>query len=250
MLSVIIIAKNEALNIQRCLESVQWADEIIVLDSGSSDNTVDIAKQYTTQVYSTDWQGYGVQKQRALGYVTQPWVLNLDADESVSDALKADIQAIIRENRADACRIPIQMHFEGKRLRHSSSPSRHARLFKKEGAFFSPDLVHEKIILPEGAKVIQLKTPIFHHSFRDVSHAIEKMNRYSSYSAKMRRNSKKQISLTQTLLSSSWMFFRCYVLQRGFMDGRVGFLFACLNAQGSFFRGIKQLYPDRERGDL
>ncbi len=248
MLSVIIIAKNEALNIQRCLESVKWADEVIVLDSGSSDDTLAIAKRYTPHVYSTDWQGYGVQKQRALNYATHRWVLNLDADESVSDALKNDIQHVMHQDLADACRIPIQMHFEGKRLRYSSSPSRHARLFKKAGAAFSPDLVHEKITLPENAKIIQLKTPIFHHSFRDVSHAIEKMNRYSSYSAKMRRNSEKKISLTRTLVSTCWMFFRCYVLQRGFMDGKVGFLFASLNAQGSFFRGIKQLYPDR--GDI
>ncbi len=246
MLSVIIIAKNEARNIRRCLESVAWADEIIVLDSGSSDETPSIAKEYTSLVYSTDWQGYGVQKQRALNYATQDWVLNLDADESVSEPLKKDIQRVMREGIVDACRIPIQMHFEGKPLHHSSSPSRHARLFRRKDARFSEDLVHEKIILPDDAKIIQLHTPIFHHSFRDVSHAIEKMNRYSSYSAKMRREALKKPSLTRTLLSSTWMFVRCYFIQRGFMDGKVGLLFACLNAQGAFFRGIKQLYPDKD----
>lgn len=246
MLSVIIIAKNEALNIRRCLESVRWADEIIVLDSGSSDETMSIAKEYTSHVYLTDWQGYGIQKQRALSYATQEWVLNLDADESVSDALRKDIERVIQEGRADACRIPIQMHFEGRPLRYSSSPSRHARLFKRKGAHFSLDLVHEKIILPPETKIIQLYSTLFHHSFRDLSHAIEKMNRYSSYSAKMRREALKKSSLARTLLSTTWMFFRCYFIQRGFMDGQVGFLFACLNAQGAFFRGMKQIYPDKE----
>ncbi len=250
MLSVIIIAKNEALNIRRCLESVRWANEIIVLDSGSTDETVEIAKAYTSHVYLTDWQGYGVQKQRALNYTTQEWVLNLDADESVSDALKKDIQRMIQDNKVDACRIPIQMHFEGKPLHHSSSPSRHARLFKRKGAHFSHDIVHEKIVLPDGAVIAQLNTSILHHSFRDVSHAIEKMNRYSSYSAKMRRDAAKKPSLTRTLLSSSWMFFRCYFLQCGFMDGKIGLLFSCLNAQCAFFRGVKQLYPDKNQERL
>lgn len=243
-LSVTIIAKNEEKNIRRCLESVKFADEIIVLDSGSDDQTVDIAREYTSKVYQTDWPGYGAQKQRALDKATHDWVLNLDADESISEALRQEILQAIHSNNADAYRIAIRMNFYNKPLRFSSSPKRHARLFKRNGAFFSDDIVHEKIILPPEAIIGKFKHAIMHHSFQDVSHALNKINKYSSYSAKTYLARKRSTSFLKTLASTSWMFFRCYVLQRGFLDGKAGFLFAVFNAQGAFYRGIKQLYQD------
>lgn len=246
MLSVIIITKNEEQRIARCLESVRFADEVIVLDSGSTDRTVEIAKTFTSHVYShTDWQGYGVQKQRALSYATGDWVLNLDADEWVDSTLKATLLKVMADKQYDAYRVPIRLCFYGQPQRFSSSPTRHARLFKRKGAKFSDDLVHEKIVLPPSARIGQLNMPILHDSFLDISHAIQKMNRYSSYSAKIRLTEKKPAGLYQACLGASWMFFRCYVLQRGFLDGRSGFILAILNAQGSFYRGIKQIYPDK-----
>jgi glycosyltransferase involved in cell wall biosynthesis len=249
MLSVIVITKNEAHRITRCLSSVQWADEIIVLDSGSTDKTVEIAKSYTPHVFvNTDWQGYGIQKQRVLMRATGQWVLHLDADEWVDDKLKSNILRIIKANPLDidACRVPIRLCFYGKPLRFSSSPTRHLRLFKREGAKFSDDLVHEKIILPEGARIKQLKTPIYHDSFLDVSHAIQKMDKYSSYSAQIRINqNKRPAGFTRSFGAAFWMFFRCYLLQRGFLDGKAGLMLAILNAQGSFYRGIKQIYLDK-----
>ncbi|MCX7117629.1 MAG: glycosyltransferase family 2 protein [Legionellales bacterium] len=247
MLSVVVIAKNEEANIRRCLESVLWADEIIVLDSGSRDHTVNIAKEYTDKVYTSDaseWRGFGVQKQRALSYATSSWILNLDADEFVDERLK---QALIRAttvDEADAYRIAIRMYFYGKTLRYSSSPKRHIRLFKREGASYSHDIVHEKIILPKAARIRQLQEPIMHHSFQDISHVLYKMNRYSSYSAKIRISEKRTASLLKTLIGTGWMFFRCFFVQRGFLDGREGFLLAFFSAQGTFYRGVKQLYPD------
>lgn len=246
MLSVIIIAKNEELTLRRCLESVSFAQEIIVLDSGSTDKTVAIAKEFTDKVYETDWQGYGVQKQRALSYASGEWVLNLDADEYLSDSLALKIQEVIGRASKEAWRIPIKMCFYDQPLHHSSSPSRHIRLFKREGARYSEDIVHEKILLPSHYSIGQLKEPILHHSFKDVSHALYKMNKYSSYSAKTRITLGKKPSMTRTLLGSLWMFMRCFILQKGFMDGKPGFLFAVMNAQGTFYRGIKQIYQDRE----
>src|SRR3989338_474214 len=250
MLSVIIIAKNEAHHIRRCLQSVAFADEIIVLDSGSSDDTVTIAREFTDQVYCTDWQGYGVQKQRALSYATKPWVLNLDADEFVSPELALEIQKLIGADEAAGYRIPIQMYFYQQPMRFSASTSRHIRLFKREGAAYSLDIVHEKICLPAEAKIGQCQASLYHHSFHDVSHALSKMNKYSSYSAKIRIKAGKQASLSRTLLASAWMFFRCYALQRGFLDGKAGFVLAVLNAQGAFYRGIKQIYPDSQLDKL
>ncbi len=244
MLSVIVITKNEAHNIDRCLASVDWAQEIIVVDSGSSDATLDIAKRYTNKIYTTDWQGYGVQKQRALALATGDWVLNLDADESVDAVLKKELQHAMMSNQASAYRIPIQMHFYGKPLRFSASPKRHVRLFKRLGAAYSNDVVHEKVLLPQDAKILKISKAITHHSFRDVSHMLYKLNKYSSYSAKTRLANGRLGGLMRVLLGMYWMFFRCYVLQGGFLDGRPGFLFAFFNAEGTFYRGIKQLYPD------
>lgn len=250
MLSVIIIAKNEEKNIRKCLDSVRFAEEIIVLDSGSVDNTVAIALEYTDKVFKTDWQGYGVQKQRALSHAAGDWVLNLDADEYVDESLKKEIKNLMVVDEADAYRIPIRMNFYGQPLRFSSSPKRHIRLFKREGARYSDDIVHEKVRLPSTARVGQIHTPIMHHSFHDVSHALYKINRYSSYSAKIRIAASKKPGMIKTLLSSAWMFCRCYFLQRGVFDGKAGFLLAVLNAQGAFYRGIKQIYRDNELDKL
>lgn len=248
MLSVVVITKNEASNIRRCLSSVQWADEIVVVDSGSTDATVSIAREFTDKVVvADDWQGYGVQKQRALAAATGDWVLNLDADEQVDATLQKAIMDAIETDEADAYRIPIRMCFYDKPLRYSSSPKRHIRLFKREGARYSDDIVHEKIVLPNGARIGKLRFPIMHHSFKDVSHVLYKINRYSSYSATARMNEKKPAYFLKTLLGTAWMFFRCYVLQRGFLDGREGFLLAVFNAEGTFYRGIKQLYCDTEK---
>lgn len=244
-LTVCIIAKNEALNIRNCLESVKWADEIIVLDSGSVDETVSIAKEYTAKVFSTDWQGFGIQKQRALDLATSSWVLNLDADEFVSKELQQIIIASIENNAVDGYKIPIQMFFYGRPLKYSASPKRHVRLFRRNGAKFSNDIVHEKIILPKGSKILQITTPILHNSFQDVSHALRKINLYSSYSANIRINDNKRPSLLKTMSSTIWMFFRCYFIQKGFLDGKAGLIFAIFNSQGSWYRGIKQIYKDK-----
>lgn len=247
MLSVVIITKNEEANIRRCLKSVSFADEIIVLDSGSSDRTVAIAQEYTEHVYiSDDWQGYGIQKQRALALASGDWVLNLDADESVSEELQEIIENAISSNEADAYRIPIRMLFYGQILRYSASPKRHIRLFKRDGAQYSDDIVHEKIILPAGRRIKKIKTPIIHHSFQDVTHALAKINRYSSYSARIRIKNGRAPSFMSVLFSTGWMFFRCFSLQRGFLDGKAGLLMAVMSAQGTFYRGIKQIYPDKQ----
>lgn len=245
MLSVIIITKNEAANIRRCLESVRFADEIIVLDSGSADNTVDIALEYTEHVYTTDWHGYGIQKQRALSKASGDWVLNLDADESVSDDLREEILKAISSDEADAFRIPIRMFFYNQLLKYSASPKRHIRLFKRANAMYSNDIVHEKVLIAPNSRIEKLSNAIQHHSYRDLSHVLYKLNKYSSYSAKIRIESNKKTGFIRTVIASSWMFGRCFILQRGFLDGKLGFLFALFSAQGTFYRGMKQIYRDQ-----
>lgn len=244
MLSVIIIAKNEAENLERCLESVKWAEEIIVLDSGSTDESVNIAKQYTDKVYETDWLGYGIQKQRALSHATQSWVLNLDADETVSEKLKIEIQKAMLENKADAYQIPIWLNFYGRTLKHSMSPKNHIRLFKRKGSNYTQSIVHESILLQKKSRIGRLKEGILHHSYQDLSHAIHKMNQYSSLTAEIRKNHQTP-SVLKTLISSFWMFFRCYFMQGGILEGKDGLVLAVYSAHNSFYRNIKLLYSDR-----
>lgn len=250
-LSVIIITKNAELTIEDTLKSVEFADEIIIVDSHSTDNTLKISEKYTDKIYVHDWQGYGKQKNRALSYAKGEWILNLDADEHLDEKLKVTIKEVIKNDQYDAYKIPIRMTFYNKRLKYSSSPTRHVRLFKKDGAQYSTDIVHEKIVLSDNTKVGSLRDPIWHDSFQDVHHALYKINRYSSYSAKIRLNgNKRSPGIIKSFFSALWMFVRSYILQLGFLDGREGLLFAVLNAQGSFYRHVKQIYPDRNIDSL
>jgi hypothetical protein len=142
------------------------------------------------------------------------------------------------------------MNFYNQPLKYSSSPKRHARLFKRDQAYFSNDIVHEKIVLPKNARIGTLKNYLMHYSFNDVSHVLYKINKYSSYSAKTYIMKGRKPGFIKTLASTSWMFFRCYILQRGFLDGKIGFLFAVFSAQGTFYRGIKQIYKDSNINEL
>lgn len=246
MLSVIIIAKNEENNLRTCLNSIRWADEIIVLDSGSTDNTIAVAREFTDKVYSTDWQGYGIQKQRALEYATGTWVLNLDADESVSDALRQEICSVIQQDTNDAYRCPIRLNFYGKSLKYSWSPKDHIRLFKRVGARYTDKIVHESITLPSNAKIGRLQQGIQHVSVQDITHALHKMNLYSSHTAAMRKTHSRAPSLLKVVLGACWMFLRCYLIQGGILEGKDGFLLAVMSAEGSFYRGVKMIYQDKE----
>ncbi|MBT7308705.1 MAG: glycosyltransferase family 2 protein, partial [Gammaproteobacteria bacterium] len=129
-ISVIIITLNESSKIESCLQSVAWASEIIVVDSGSTDNTTEICRKYTNEVYQTDWPGYGLQKNRALGYATSDWVLSLDADEFVTPELATEIQKVLESGEVDTYKIPRLSSFCGKYLRHGGWwPDYVARLF-------------------------------------------------------------------------------------------------------------------------
>lgn len=247
MLSVIMITKNEAYHLERSLKAVDFADEIVIVDSGSTDNTVEIAKRFTDKVYQySDWHGYGPQKARALSHATQDWVLSIDADEVVSPELQKSILAFIRSQAADAASVSIRLVFQEKILRYTNAFNRHIRLFRREGAKFSDDIVHEKILLPKRHNIAHLKGFLLHYSYRDLHHAISKMNQYSSYTAKQRLERGKKASMCRALCSAVWIFFRTYCLQKGFLDGKAGFVFAILNMEGAYYRGIKVVFPDKQ----
>lgn len=238
-LSVILITKNEAANIRACIESVVWADEIIVVDSGSTDNTGAICKELGAQVHVHDWPGFGIQKNRALGYATQDWVLSLDADERVTPELRAEIEVLLRgEHTSDAYLVPRLSNYCGRFMRHSGwYPDLLPRLFKRGKARFSDDLVHERLIIEGEAG--ELRGLLLHYAFDDLEEVLHKVNQYSTAGAVMMQQRGRQASLTGAVLRGLWSFVRTYVLRGGFLDGREGFMLAVSNAEGTYYRYLK-----------
>ena len=236
MLSVIIITKNEQDRIARCLDSVRSvADEIIVLDSGSSDNTVDIVKKYTDRVYQTDWPGYGPQKQRALALATHEWVLSIDADEVLTPQLAEEIQVLLsRSPKETSFKMQWEVVLFGSKLKYGRGARYVERLFKREGAQFSDDLIHEKVIPAKGGTA-RLRGKLLHYSNRDFAHLLNKMSLYSSLSAeKKHQTGRYGGGLLIATLRALWVFVQIYILKLGFLDGGRGFLMAVIFMQYTF----------------
>ncbi len=239
-LSVIVITKNEAAEIERCLSSVAWADEIIVCDTASSDGTAEIARRLGAKVESTtDWPGFGPQKNRALALATGDWVLSIDADEWVTPELHAEIErAIAAVDRLPAYRMPRLSSYCGRIMRHSGWwPDHVTRLFQRGAARFSDDLVHERLIV-DGVTG-SLRQPLQHEAIRDLDDALAKMSTYSTAGAQMMHARGKSASLAGAVLHGAWTFVRTYVLRAGFLDGREGFMLAVSNAEGAYYRYLK-----------
>ena len=214
MLSVIIIVKNEADVIERCLESIKFADEIIILDSGSNDNTVELCKAYTPHVFRTDWQGFGIQKQRALEKATGDWVLSIDADEEISTPLQAEIQQALQSN-VDGFEIPRQSRYCGKVIQHGGwSPDYVLRLFKRKKGKFSPDLVHERVLVIGVIK--KLTHNIKHEAFVSPDEVLNKINTYSRLGAKKLYNNGERSSLRKAILKGDGRLFGRILLKRLF----------------------------------
>jgi glycosyltransferase involved in cell wall biosynthesis len=238
-LSVIIITKNEAGNIGDCLRSVAFASELIVLDSGSTDDTVALAKAAGAQVHTTpDWPGFGPQKNRALNLATGDWVLSLDADERITPALKQQIENAISRDSGPVVAIPRLSSFLGQYIRHSGwQPDYVPRLFKRGSATFSNDRVHERLVFSGVA--IKLTEPMLHYSFRTVDEVLDKLNSYSTARAADLSVQGKRGGLRKALLHGLWTFIRTYLLRAGFLDGRRGFILAVSNAEGTYYRYLK-----------
>ena len=246
--SVVVISKNEEASIERCLRSVDWADEVIVLDSGSTDRTVEIAQNLGARVSVTaDWPGFGPQKNRALEQVTGDWVLSLDADEWATGELRDEILKVIsRPDGAAAFRVPRSSSFCGRFMRHSGWwPDYVTRLFRRGSARFSDDVVHERVIV-EG-KTGTLNEPIMHETFVDLDELLQKLNSYSSLAAEEMHKGGRKAGLAGAILRTLWAFVRTYFLRGGFLDGREGFMLAVATAEGTYYRYAKLMLLDRKR---
>jgi len=240
MLSIIIITKNESGHIARCLQSVSWADEIIVLDSGSSDDTVSICRQFTPLVYETDWPGFGPQKQRALDKATGDWVLSIDADEQITKESKSEILQAIKSKTIHGYEIPRLSSYCGRQMKHGGWwPDYVSRLFQRETGYFTDDLVHERIIIT--GNIQKLTNPILHEAFIDPEEVLHKVNTYSSLGAKKLFAKGKSTSLSMVILKGLWTFFRTYILKASILDGAQGLMLAISNAEGTYYKYLKLL---------
>jgi glycosyltransferase involved in cell wall biosynthesis len=238
-LAVTVITKNESKQIRNCLESVKWVNEIIVLDSGSTDDTVAICQEYTDKVFVTDWPGFGMQKNRAIERAACEWILSIDADESVSEELRQEIEEVISQpSQTVAYRIPRRSSYCGRFMSHGGWwPDYITRLFLRGHARFSDDLVHERLVV-QGA-VGRLINPLTHRAFSDLEEVLETANAYSSAGAQMLHQQHKKATLSDAVLHGLWSFFHTYIVRAGFLDGKEGFMLAVSNGEGTYYKYLK-----------
>lgn len=235
-LSVILITKDEAANIRECLQSVAWADEIIVIDSGSTDETCSIAKEMGARVYlHADWPGFGPQKNRALGYAGKDWVFSIDADERVTTELRAEIEQAMCTGKADGYYCPRLSQFCGQFVRHSGwYPDYVLRLFKQGAGKFSESLVHESVLLT--GRSGKMKNPLLHYSYLTSDDVERKVEHYSAAAAQQMFQSGKQSSRAGAVLRGGWAFVRTYFQRLGVLDGSAGLNIARMNARTTYLK--------------
>lgn len=247
-LSVILITRDEEAAIGEALDGVRWADEIVVVDSGSVDRTVEIARSRGASVtVRQDWPGFGPQKNRALDLAAGDWVLSIDADERVGPELADEIRAAIASPDArDAYEIPRLSSYCGRSMRHGGWwPDRVVRLFRRGKARFSNDLVHERLVVD--GTLGTLRNPLRHEAFENLEEVLRKVNEYSTASARMMAERGKRGGLLRAIAHAKWAFFRTYVLRGGFLDGREGFMLAVSNAEGAYYRYLKAMLLQERR---
>ena len=236
-LSVIVITKNEEDRISRCLSSVTHiADEIIVFDSGSTDKTVEIAKQFTDKLFVTDWQGYGIQKQRALDKAACDWVLSIDADEEVDSKLAQEITSLLNQDviEHNAYKMRWKNIIFGKPTQFGRTARACTRLFRRHGSRFDGAIVHEKVLF-EGETGVIKKGFLNHYSIRDFEHLLYKNRLYAVLMAEKKfAKGKKSYGIPLAVLRGLITFIQIYVFRLGFLDGGRGLLYAVIYAQYTF----------------
>ena len=242
-LSVTIVAWNEEERLRACLESVAWADEIVLVDGESTDKTVALAREFTDRVWVRSWPGFAAQKNFALEQATGDWVLALDADERVTPELHARIARILaddaaRQPVADGYALPRKNVFWGRWVRHGGLyPDYQLRLFRRRLGRFLADAVHESVQV-EG-RVERLGEALLHHSYRSLEDFVQRSNRYSTLAAGEWLRHGKRAGLADLIFRPLGRFLSMYIVQRGFLDGWRGFVLAVLYADYVFLRMAK-----------
>jgi glycosyltransferase involved in cell wall biosynthesis len=244
-LSIVIIAKNEAHNITDCVKSAAFAQEVIVLDSGSTDNTVELARQAGAIVVETGWPGYGPQNNRGLDIAKSDWIFSLDADERISAELQKEIMQAIQDVCVDGYWVPRLSQLCGQFMHHSDWwPDYTRRLVRKGKGRFTEHFLHAHMQI--SGNTSKLKNHLIHYSYRHLEDVLEKLNRYSSGNAKDYIARGKSGSLFKAVIHGLWAFVRTYVLKLGFLDGKLGFVLAVYNAEASYYKYLKLWLAQRK----
>lgn len=232
--SAVVIAFNEERNIAACLESLRWADEIVVVDSGSVDGTQEIARRYTDKVFDVPWKGFGPQKQAAVALAGHDMVLNVDCDERVTPELSEEICRLLSGSEiASAYTVPRRTFLGEKEIRHCGwYPDRTVRLFDRRKANFSADLVHERVEV--SGELRPLANPLLHYSFRGIGDIFPKMNRYAELSARQMFDRGRRCGVVDLTLRPVFAFLKTYLIRLGFLDGVEGLVVSVTTALLTF----------------
>ena len=238
-LSVIIITKNEEHNIRRCLDSVKWADEIILIDSQSTDKTVEIAMGYGAKIYSPEWRGYGPAKQEGVKKATGEWILSIDADEEVTPELAEEIKKTLKaENSYNGYLINRHTNFLGKWINHCGwYPDYLLRLFRKESGNFNDALIHEKVEI--NGKTRELKAELLHYSYPNLETYLERFNRYTTLGAEVAFAKGKKARNFDIVFRPFVSFIDHFITHQGFQDGLEGFIISVLSSMAVMVKYVK-----------
>ena len=241
-ISVYIIAYNEAEKVAATIESVKWADEVIVVDSWSTDGTPDIAAKLGARVVNVEFKGFGDLRNRAIAACSHDWIFSVDADERCTPEVAAEVRAIAADpNALDVWRVPRQNYFMGRWIKHSGwYPNfRQPQLFRKGTMSYDLKPVHEGYVLHSDKPIGTLKHAIWQFPFKNMAEVLHKANRYSSLGAE--KIVHKKISMGSALAHGLWAFWKHYLFKLGFLDGWAGFVIALGNFEGTFYRYVKAL---------
>jgi len=243
-ISVAIITQNEEANIRECLETLRWADEIVVVDSGSTDQTREICRQYQAQVFQEEWKGFARQKNSAVGKTCNEWVLSVDADERVPKELQEEIVRIFDPHPPlDGYFLARKNFFLGRWIKRCGwYPDYTLRLFRKDRARFEEREVHEQIKVQ--GKVGYLQYPLEHFTYRSLSDFIQRSDRYSTLAAREMKNEGRRFRYTDLFFRPPFTFIQMYLLRAGFLEGYFGFLLSILYSFYTFakYSKLKELH--------
>jgi glycosyltransferase involved in cell wall biosynthesis len=238
-LSATIITLNEADHIAAAIDSVSFADEVIVVDSGSTDGTAEIARARGVTVITREWPGWIAQKNFAAGVAANDWILSLDADERITPALAAEIRELLSgEPARRGYRMPRVTHHLGRWVRTTDFyPDYQTRLYDRRAARWQGKYVHESVSVDGGAG--QLRNEIEHYSFRDLRDQLDRINTYTTLAARQMHESGRRAGLLDLIVHPPAAFLRNYVLRRGVIDGAAGFTISAMNAYSVFLKFAK-----------
>ncbi len=238
-LSIVIITKNEESNIGRCLKSVRWADEIVIIDSGSTDRTLEICRDYSCVITSSEWLGFGRTKQLAVSTASNNWLFSIDADEEMTPELADKIRRILSDNsHKNGYRIRRMSFYLGKLIRHSGwNRDYPLRLFNRKYGNFNEKDVHESVEI-EG-DIGKLNEPLLHYTYPTISSHLIKMDRYTSIGAEVLSQKGKKVSIAGAVSRGMVKFIKMYIIQAGIMDGREGLVLALNSAYGVYLKYLK-----------